>query len=405
MTKHVIDRRNPESLMIHNVDPTVDDSLFATLDKNTFRKILLWGKKLGVADLAFQADMPVIAKIDNMLYPITKVELSPGIIKQIINIIYDLKPGDDSAYLRIMSGDETNCGYHFYSGKEGEVKTGVRYRINHIRDDENSLSLRARLNTDEIHKLEAIGQSPDGVIYRNMFKMKGGVFITGSVGSGKTTLIYACLRHFVENDPRHAFIDTFENPVEANLKRVVIQGQHYSKMVNQCPVPLGVKGFKQAVQEMLRRNTDIGLLGEIRTPEEAEGMVEALKATGKLMMATLHTDTVGMTISRIIEMLYSDNPARMKSLVSELINGTNMIVSQKLLATVDRKRTAVNEVLVFTNELKKKLSKLEIYEIPEAINKIMIDSGDTMVDKAKVLLEDGKISQTVFDEFAESFSY
>ncbi|MCP4262630.1 MAG: hypothetical protein GY774_34775, partial [Planctomycetes bacterium] len=52
MTKHVIDRRNPESLMIHNVDPTVDDSLFATLDKNTFRKILLWGKKLGVADLA-----------------------------------------------------------------------------------------------------------------------------------------------------------------------------------------------------------------------------------------------------------------------------------------------------------------------------------------------------------------
>jgi len=112
-----------------------------------------------------------------------------------------------------------------------------------------------------------------------------------------------------------------------------------------------------------------------------------------------------MTISRIIEMLYSDNPARMKSLVSELINGTNMIVSQKLLATVDRKRTAVNEVLVFTNELKKKLSKLEIYEIPEAINKIMIDSGDTMVDKAKVLLEDGKISQTVFDEFAESFSY
>ena len=102
MTKHVIDRRNPESLMIHNVDPTVDDSLFATLDKNTFRKILLWGKKLGVADLAFQADMPVIAKIDNMLYPITKVELSPGIIKQIINMRRPLAVHFFSASLLII---------------------------------------------------------------------------------------------------------------------------------------------------------------------------------------------------------------------------------------------------------------------------------------------------------------
>jgi Tfp pilus assembly pilus retraction ATPase PilT len=402
MAKRNFDLRKPDTLLMSE---DIDEALYSFIDEKLLRKILLWGKLINVSDIAFQEGMPVIIKKNNLVFPITRGTLDTSVISRFLGIIYGAKDGDDSAFQRVMSVDDTNTTYVFKVGDSGTEKQSVRYRVNCIRDAEGGASIRMRLNNEQILKLEDIGLTEASEIYQNMFPVKGLNLVTGSVDSGKTTLIYACLGNFIERDPRSAFIDTFESPIEGNLKAVAQKAKVFNKIVNQCPVPIGVKSFSQGVEEALRRNTDIILAGEVRKPDEAVGLVQGVLSTGKLLMATLHTDNIPVTFSRLLEMLHSDNEGKMRSMIYDLISSMNMIVSQKLLTTVDLSRVAVNEVLVFTKEIKKRLNSIPIEKVSSEIEKIMLESGSTMVDKAESLRDQGIISEETFLKFKDSFSY
>jgi defect-in-organelle-trafficking protein DotB len=397
-----IDLSNPETLMM---DETIDDSIVHHVDERIFKKILLWGKKIGVSDIAFQVNMPVLVKISNMVFPITRSRISENCMVRFIGIIYRSREGDDSAYQRIMQGQDNNTTYVFKVGRPGEEKSSVRYRVNCLRDGDDEAAVVMRLNDDRILKLEEIGQSPEGEIYQNMFPMKGLNLITGSVDSGKTTLIYACLRYFIENDPRHAFIDTYENPIEGDLRRIARISKFMNKSVRQCPVPQGTTSFSGGIEHSLRKNTDIILTGEVKNAEDARGLMAGLLATGKLMMATLHTDNVPTTLGRLIEMLRTDDEGNTRALIYDLISSLNMIVSQKLLRTVKNKRVAVNEVLIFTPEIRERLFSTPREKIKREMEVIMREKGDTMVEKAKSLFEDGVIDEPTYKDFAKSFGY
>ena len=262
-----------------------------------------------------------------------------------------------------------------------------------------------RLNSEDIYNLEDIGLTKDSIIYKNMFPMKGINLITGSVDSGKTTLIYACLKEFILHDERHAFIDTYENPIEGDLENLVIEHSIENKSVRQCPSPQGVKTFSEGIENSLRKNSDIILAGEVRTSDEVTAIINGALATGKLIMATLHTDSIPVTFSRLLNSLHSSNEGKMRALVYDLIKSMNIIVSQKLLTTVDIKRVAVNEVLIFTKELKERLTSVPMERLTHEITQVMIESKNTMVNKAEILLSKGVISQDVFDEFKRNFAY
>lgn len=403
MSKKTFDLRKPETLLINN---EVDDALRAHADEKVFKSLLLWAYKLKVSDIAFQEGMPVIIKKNNLVFPITKAKLTTLTISRFVGYIYGAKEGDQNAYLRALSGEGNDYTYKFNTSKPGEEKKSILYRTNVVRDGtDNAGSIRMRLNNESILSLKDIKLSEDSEIYRNMFPTKGMVLVTGSVDSGKTTLIYACLKHFVETTTRSAFIDTFENPIEANLKRVARECGNFKVVVNQCPVPNGIKDFSSAIPAVLRRNTDITLMGEVRTSDEAIGLIQGTLSTGKLMMATLHTDSVPVTFSRLLEMLRMDSEAKTRSMVYDLITNLSMIVSQKLLTTTSLDRVAVNETLVFTREIRDRLKAVPIESIAEEIAKIMLESKNTMVDKARKLHQEGVLSDEVFFDFERDYSY
>jgi len=403
MAGRVFDLRKPETLLIPD---ELDDDLRAHVNERVFKSILMWAYKLDVSDVAFQEGMPVMIKKNNLVFPISKAKITSISISRFIGIIYGSKEGDNNAFQRVLSGDGTNYSYKFTISKPGEERREIRFRTNAIRDgSDNTGSIRLRLNNETIYTLEEIGLSPEHEIYKNMFPTKGMVLITGSVDSGKTTLIYSCLRHFIESKQRPAFIDTFENPIEGNLKKVAMKCENFQVVVNQCPVPIGVKSFSGAIPEILRRNTDITLLGEVRTSDEAIGLIQGTLATGKLMLATLHTDSVPVTFSRLLEMLRMDSEAKTRSMVFDLISNLSMIVSQKLLTTVELKRIAVNETLVFTREIQDRLKKVEIEHIAKEIALIMIESENTMVHKARRFHKEGILSDEVFFNFEKDYSY
>jgi Tfp pilus assembly pilus retraction ATPase PilT len=387
------------------LDDAIDERLSTHMTKEALQDVFLFGKKLNVSDLSFQEGRPVYAKRNNIVFPISKSSMTSETMKRVVGILYRAQDGDDSAYQQVMSGEDSNITHTFNTGKPGEKKVAIRYRINILRDGDMGLSITCRLNDDQIKPLTDIGHSQDGEIYQNMFPLKGIVLITGSVDSGKTTLIYSCLKHFILNSERSVFIDTYENPIEGDLLKVCIEHGITNKVVRQCPVPAGVKTYSKGIEQSLRKNTDIILTGEVRTRDEMIGVLQGALSTGKLIMATMHTDSVPMTLSRILNLLHSSSDGQLRSLVFDLITSIHMIVSQKLLPTINKKRVAVFEKLIFTKAIKKRLLSVDIDKIPDEITTIMIEQNCTMVGMAKEFLDDNVISQETYDEFKLSFEY
>jgi len=118
----------------------------------------------------------------------------------------------------------------------------------------------------------------------------GMLILTGPAGSGKTTTIYALLRHIVQTQPGISLI-SLEDPVERDLPGVT-----------QIEVsPFGQMTYEKALRSILRQDPQVLMLGEIRDAATASLAVQAA-LSGHRLITTLHAATPGGAISRLLEM-------------------------------------------------------------------------------------------------------
>jgi len=122
---------------------------------------------------------------------------------------------------------------------------------------------------DQLSKFQKVLKRPYGMILE-----------TGPTGSGKTTTLYAGLRHI--NTPEKNIV-TIEDPIEYDLKGI-----------NQVQVKPDINlTFANGLRSILRQDPDVILVGEIRDRETAEIAIRAA-LTGHLVFSTLHTnDAIG----------------------------------------------------------------------------------------------------------------
>ncbi len=116
----------------------------------------------------------------------------------------------------------------------------------------------------------------------------GMILVTGPTGSGKSTTLYAAVKHIASPDIN---LVTVEDPVEYQLEGI-----------NQ--VPVNVKAgmtFGAALRSILRQDPDVVLLGEIRDQETLEIAVKAA-LTGHQVLSTLHTNDAPSTVTRMVDM-------------------------------------------------------------------------------------------------------
>jgi len=116
----------------------------------------------------------------------------------------------------------------------------------------------------------------------------GLVLLTGPTGSGKTTVLYACLN---ELDAEKLKIVTVEDPVEFLLEGAV-------------QVPLRLREgltFERAVRAMLRSDPDVLLVGEVRNLETLNAVVQSA-LTGHRVLTTLHADEAARGLVRMVDM-------------------------------------------------------------------------------------------------------
>ncbi len=136
----------------------------------------------------------------------------------------------------------------------------------------------------------------------------GMILVTGPTGSGKTTTLYTILD--ILNTPE-VNISTVEDPIEYQVPRI-----------NQTQVRPDIGfTFSKGLRALVRQDPDIILVGEIRDTETASLGVNAA-LTGHLVLSTLHTNSAGGTIPRMLEM-------DVESFL--LVSTVNVIIGQRLV--------------------------------------------------------------------------
>jgi type II secretory ATPase GspE/PulE/Tfp pilus assembly ATPase PilB-like protein len=172
------------------------------------------------------------------------------------------------------------------------------------------------LNPKMLLSIEQLGLHSwyEKTVLEQMKKPTGMILTCGPTGSGKTTTLYACLKHIAIEETK---ILTIEDPIEYHLKNI-----------DQTQVE-AEKGydFASALRAALRQDPDIILVGEIRDPETANTAVQAA-LTGHLVFSTLHTNDAAGIVPRLTEM--GVNP-------STIAAALNLSISQRLVKTVCKK--------------------------------------------------------------------
>ncbi len=161
-----------------------------------------------------------------------------------------------------------------------------------------------------------LGMTPDmlAAFESALMQPQGTILLTGPAGSGKTTTMYAALKHLRENKKNLSSIATVEDPVEYDLH-----------VVNQTQVNTS-QGltFANALRTVLRQDPEVIMIGEIRDQETADIAVQA-GLTGHMILSTVHARSAAGVMLRLVDL--GVEPYLLASSVG-------MIVSQRLVRTV-----------------------------------------------------------------------
>ena len=146
------------------------------------------------------------------------------------------------------------------------------------------------------------------IIEEQLARPNGMALNTGPTGSGKTTTLYAFLRHRLSPEVK---IITIEDPIEYHLDGIE-QTQVSDK---------GEYTFASGLRSLMRQDPDIILVGEIRDKETAEIAVQAA-LTGHLVFSTVHANEATGGIPRLLDLGVKAN---------SLAPALNLLIAQRLV--------------------------------------------------------------------------
>ncbi len=152
--------------------------------------------------------------------------------------------------------------------------------------------LRLVRGAQAVPDLESLGYNADLVagLKRILDKPQGLLLVTGPVGSGKTTTLYAALKYIAHKRTTTSLV-TLEDPIELDLPFATQTQMH----------PRAGMTFAGTLRSALRQDPNVLMVGEIRDRETAEIAIQA-GLSGHLILTTVHGDSAAGSFARLLDM-------------------------------------------------------------------------------------------------------
>lgn len=252
-----------------------------------------------------------------------------------------------------------------------------RFRLNVCRQ-RTGLKACFRVVAKEPRTVEDLGMPEE--VRKLALHHQGLAVFSGPNGHGKTTSMSAIIDMFNATKPLH--IITVEDPVE-------ILHPVKTALVTQREVGTHTKSFQSALAGALREDPDIIAIGELRDRETVEMALQASE-TGHLVVATMSTPSGAKTIDRMIDMFPPDDQSQVRA---SLAGALKLVVSQRLVPTVDGRRTAAFEMLTGSIPLWSLIRDKKLYQLPSLMQRGRNFGMIKLEDSLRQLVAAGTVSQ------------
>lgn len=343
-------------------------------------KMLEHAEKFNASDITIQTNTPIFMEVYGSLIRVTNRSLSNTELGDLINAIYG-----PNATTQLLSGKDIDTHYEFRPNR------GVRYRyrVNAtacLVEGHDAIQVTLRTIPTTPPKLATMGLPDD--ILKAIAPQEGIVFITGATGSGKSTLLASIIRQLIEEEDSNRKVLTYEAPIEFVYDEI----QTTSAVVSQSEIPRHLPNFADGVRNALRRKPRLIMVGECRDAETISAALEAA-LTGHPVYTTLHTSGVAETMRRLVTSFSGEE--RLGRTI-DILETIRLCIWQKLVPTVDEKRVALREYLVFDEEVRDILLESDPNEVTSTTRKLVREKGQLMTVDAKEKFEQGIISERIF---------
>jgi twitching motility protein PilT len=302
----------------------------------TLHQLLKQMIDMGGTDLHITTHCPPQVRVDGALKPLTEhPPLSPIDTKRLsYSVLTDVQ----------KHRFEENLELDFSFG----VKGLARFRSN-VFSQRGAVAAAYRRIPYEIMSFRELGLPP--IIEQLCKKPRGLVLVTGPTGSGKSTTLAAMIDKI--NRERHDHIVTIEDPIE-------YLHQHQNCIVNQRELHADTHSFTNALRSVLREDPDVVLIGEMRDLETIESALR-IAETGHLTFATLHTNSAGQTINRIVDVFPAHQQPQVRAQLSLILEG---ILCQSLMPRASGKgRVLALEILIPNAAIRNLIREDKVHQI------------------------------------------
>ncbi|MDP3560502.1 MAG: Dot/Icm type IV secretion system ATPase DotB [Legionellaceae bacterium] len=343
-------------------------------------KMLEHAESLNTSDITIQTNEPIFAEVYGKLLRLTTRCLSNTEIGDLINSIYG-----PNATTQLLSGKDIDTHYEFRPNRN----VRFRYRVNAtacLVEGHDAVQITLRSIPTNPPKINTLGLPQD--VLDAIAPQEGIVFITGATGSGKSTLLASIIRELIEQEDSNRKVLTYEAPIEFVFDEI----PKISAVVSQSEIPRHLPSFADGVRNALRRKPRLIMVGECRDAETISAALEAA-LTGHPVYTTLHTSGVAETMRRLVTSFPAEE--RLGRTI-DILETIRLCIWQKLVPTVDNKRVALREYLVFNEKIRDKLLDSDPNEITATTRKLVREFGQTMTQEAKRILDEGIISERTY---------
>ncbi len=254
-----------------------------------------------------------------------------------------------------------------------EVPGLARFRVNLFQQVRGPGAV-FRIIPSRIMTLQQLGMPPE---VRRLAQLDGGLaLVTGPTGSGKSTTLAAVIHDM--NQRRDLHIITIEDPIE-------FVHDNRRSLISQREVGRHSRGFASALRAAVREDPDCILVGEMRDLETIEMALDAAE-TGLLVLGTLHTNSAGKTIDRILNVFPSDRQDGVRGVLAGVLRG---VLSQQLLPRVNGGRVAAIELMFGSPALGALIREGKAHQVTNYIRQGARRGMVSMDDSLRALVEQG----------------